>query len=80
MADDDNVLSTPAVDAEVADTVSRAIGSPVPPSDVSAMTKIYHVTKGESPWMFKIDALSAVARHPDEWSSTPWPAARKSKN
>ena len=79
MADDD-VLSTPAADAEVADTVSRAIGSPVPPSDISAMTKIYHVKEGESPWMFKIDAQAAVSRFPNEWSYQPWPAAKGSKN
>lgn len=73
MADDD-VLSTPAAEADNPDVISRAIGSPVPPSDVSAMTKIYHIKEGESPWMFKIDAQSAVSRHPDEWSYKPWPA------
>lgn len=77
---DDNVLSTPSADAEVPDTISRVIGSPVPPSDVSAMTKIYHITDGESPWMFKIDARAAVARFPKEWSEAPWPVAKGSKN
>ncbi len=77
MAEEGDVLSTPAPDQEAPDVIGRAIGSPVPPSDISAMTKIYHVTDGESPWMFKIDAAAAVARFPKEWSTRPWPAKGK---
>lgn len=74
MADEAELLSTPA--PEVDDTINRAIGSVVPPSDLSAMTKIYHITDGESPWMYKIDARQAVSMHPKEWSYSPWPAPK----
>lgn len=77
MADEANdVLSAPAPEAAAEDAISRAIGSPVPPSDISAMTKIYHIKEGESPWMYKIDARQAVSRFPNEWSDRPWPAGK----
>lgn len=80
MADEADALSTPAVDSTFADdAINRTIGSPVPPSDLSAMTKIYHIKDGESPWMYKIDARMACARFPQEWSETPWPAAPAGK-
>ncbi len=75
MADEATDLA--GVDAEAFEPINRAIGSPIPPDELSAMTKIYHVELGESPWMFKVDANQAVARHPSEWSYSPWPAPKR---
>lgn len=66
----------PADELNVDDTINRAIGSMIPADDQSMMTRIYHVTEGISPWMYKIDARIALANHPGEWSDKPWPAAK----
>jgi hypothetical protein len=54
------------------------VGSP-PPSNLQAMqVTAYHVEKGPVT-MYRVDAQTAVARFPDEWSLEPWPDSEKSE-
>lgn len=47
---------------------------PANPKKMETSQKVaYHITDGPVV-MYTIDANSAVAQHPKEWSFTPWPA------